>query len=81
MYNKNLFCWCANIVKVTAVQDGAFKKFFTPFYESLVNIGYSKLWGVAGSVTDKWIFGVNKANFYISPPKDLNYTLGTHLML
>lgn len=57
------------------VQDGAFKKFFTPFYESLVNIGYSKLWGVAGSVTDKWIFGVNKANFYISPPKDLNYTL------
>ena len=56
------------------VQDGAFKKIFTPFYESLVNIGYSKLWGVAGSVTDKWIFGVNKANFYISPPKDLNYT-------
>ena len=57
------------------VQDGAFKKIFTPFYESLVNIGYSKIWGVAGSVIDKWIFGVNKANFYISPPKDLNYTL------
>lgn len=57
------------------VQDGAFKKNFTPFYESLVNIGYSKIWGVAGSVIDKWIFGVNKANFYISPPKDLNYTL------
>lgn len=56
------------------VQDGAFKKIFTPFYESLVNIGYSKIWGVAGSVIDKWIFGVNKANFYISPPKDLNYT-------
>lgn len=57
------------------VQDGAFKKIFTPFYESLVNIGYSKIWGVAGSAIDKWIFGVNKANFYISPPKDLNYTL------
>lgn len=57
------------------IQDGAFKKFFTSFYESLVNIGYSKLWGVAGGVTDKWIFGVNKVNFYISPPKDLNYTL------
>lgn len=56
------------------VQDGAFKKFFTPFYESLVNIGYSKIWGVAGNVIDKWIFGVNKVNFYISPPKDLNYT-------
>lgn len=56
------------------VQDGALKKFFTPFYEPLVNIGYSRKWGVAGSVIDKWIFGVNKVNLYISPPKDLNYT-------
>ena len=56
------------------IQDGALKKFFTPFYEPLVNIGYSRKWGVAGSVIDKWIFGVNKVNLYISPPKDLNYT-------
>ena len=56
------------------IQDGAFKKTFTPFYAPLVNIGYSSKWGVAGSVIDKWIFGVNKVNLYISPPKDLNYT-------
>lgn len=56
------------------VQDNAFKKTFTPFYAPLVNIGYGKVWGVAGSVIDKWIFGVNKANFYITPPKNLNYT-------
>lgn len=56
------------------IQDGAFKKTFTPSYAPLVNIGYSRKWGVAGSVIDKWIFGVNKMNFYISPPKDLNYT-------
>ena len=56
------------------IQDGALKKTFTPLYESLVNIGYSRKWGVAGSVIDKWIFGVNKVNLYISPPKDLNYT-------
>lgn len=56
------------------IQDGALKKIFTPFYEPLVNIGYSRKWGVAGSVIDKWIFGVNKVNLYISPPKDLNYT-------
>lgn len=56
------------------IQDGAFKKTFTPSYAPLVNIGYSRKWGVVGSVIDKWIFGVNKMNFYISPPKDLNYT-------
>lgn len=56
------------------IQDGAFKKTFTPSYETLVNIGYSRKWGVAGSVIDKWILGVNKANLYISPPKNLNYT-------
>lgn len=56
------------------IQDGALKKIFTPLYETLVNIGYSRKWGVAGSVIDKWIFGVNKVNLYISPPKDLNYT-------
>lgn len=56
------------------VQDGAFKKTFTPSYAPLVNIGYSRIWGIAGSVIDKWIFGVNKMNLYISPPKDLNYT-------
>lgn len=56
------------------IQDGALKKIFTPFYEPLVNIGYSRKWDVAGSVIDKWIFGVNKVNLYISPPKDLNYT-------
>ena len=56
------------------IQDGALKKIFTPFYEPLVNIGYSRKWGVAGSVIDKWIFGVNKVNLYISPPRDLNYT-------
>ena len=56
------------------IQDYAFKKTFTPLYTPLVNIGYSKVWGVAGNVIDKWIFGVNKANLYISPPKDLNYT-------
>ena len=56
------------------IQDGALKKIFTPFYEPLVNIGYGRKWGVAGSVIDKWIFGVNKVNLYISPPKDLNYT-------
>ena len=56
------------------IQDGAFKKTFTPSYAPLVNIGYSRKWGVTGSVIDKWIFGVNKMNFYISPPKDLNYT-------
>lgn len=56
------------------IQDGALKKIFTPFYETLVNIGYSRKWGIAGSVIDKWIFGVNKVNLYISPPKDLNYT-------
>ena len=56
------------------IQDNAFKKTFTPSYAPLVNIGYSRIWGVAGSVIDKWIFGVNKMNLYISPPKDLNYT-------
>ena len=56
------------------IQDYAFKKTFTPLYAPLVNIGYGKAWGVAGNVIDKWIFGVNKANLYISPPKDLNYT-------
>lgn len=56
------------------IQDGAFKKTFTPSYAPLVNIGYSRIWGIAGSVIDKWIFGVNKMNLYISPPKDLNYT-------
>lgn len=56
------------------IQDYAFKKTFTPSYAPLVNIGYSRIWGITGSVIDKWIFGVNKMNFYISPPKDLNYT-------
>lgn len=56
------------------IQNGAFKKTFTPSYAPLVNIGYGKIWGVAGSVIDKWIFGVNKMNLYISPPNDLNYT-------
>lgn len=56
------------------IQDGAFKKTFIPSYAPLVNIGYSRKWGVAGNVIDKWIFGVNKMNLYISPPKDLNYT-------
>ena len=56
------------------IQDGAFKKTFTPSYAPLVNIGYSRKWGIAESVIDKWIFGVNKMNLYISPPKDLNYT-------
>lgn len=62
-------------VKGRFIQDGALKKTFTPFYTPLVNIGYSRNWGgVAGNVIDKWIFGVDKVNFYISPPKDLNYT-------
>lgn len=56
------------------IQNGAFKKTFTPSYAPLVNIGYGKIWGIVGSVIDKWIFGVNKLNLYISPPKDLNYT-------
>mgnify|MGYP007126854533 CR=1 FL=1 len=61
-------------VKGRFLQDNAFKKTFTSSYAPLVNIGYGKQWGVAGSVIDKWIFGVNKVNLYISPPKDLNYT-------
>lgn len=56
------------------VQSGAFKKTFTYSYAPLVNIGYGKTWGIAGSVIDRWLFGVNKTNLYISPPKDLNYT-------
>jgi hypothetical protein len=56
------------------VQNGAFKKTFTYSYAPLVNIGYGKTWGIAGSVIDRWLFGVNKTNLYISPPKDLNYT-------
>ena len=55
-------------------QNGAFKKTFTYSYAPLVNIGYGKTWGVAGSVIDRWLFGVNKTNLYISPPKDPNYT-------
>lgn len=55
-------------------QSGAFKKTFTYSYAPLVNIGYGKTWGIAGSVIDRWLFGVNKTNLYISPPKDLNYT-------
>lgn len=56
------------------VQIGAFKKTFTYSYAPLVNIGYGKTWGIAGSVIDRWLFGVNKTNLYMSPPKDLNYT-------
>lgn len=56
------------------VQNGAFKKTFTYSYAPLVNIGYGKTWGIAGSVIDRWLFGVNKTNLYISPPKDMNYT-------
>lgn len=56
------------------LQNGAFKKTFTYSYAPLVNIGYGKTWGIAGSVIDRWLFGVNKTNLYISPPKDLNYT-------
>lgn len=55
-------------------QNGAFKKTFTYSYAPLVNIGYGKTWGIAGSVIDRWLFGVNKTNLYISPPKDMNYT-------
>ena len=61
-------------VKGRFVQNGAFKKTFTYSYAPLVNIGYGKTWGIAGSVIDRWLFGVNKTNLYISPPKDLNYT-------
>lgn len=56
------------------IQNGAFKKTFTYSYAPLVNIGYGKTWGIAGSVIDRWLFGVSKTNLYISPPKDLNYT-------
>lgn len=56
------------------VQSGAFKKTFTYSYAPLVNIGYGKTWGIAGSVIDRWLFGVNKTNLYMSPPKDMNYT-------
>lgn len=56
------------------VQNGAFKKTFTYSYAPLVNIGYGKTWGIAGSVIDRWLFGVNKTYLYISPPKDMNYT-------
>lgn len=56
------------------IQNNALKKTFIPFYEPLVNIGYSRKWGIPENVIDKWIFGVNKANLYISPPNDLNYT-------
>lgn len=56
------------------VQNGAFKKTFIYSYAPLVNIGYGKTWGIAGSVIDRWLFGVNKTNLYISPPKDMNYT-------
>ena len=56
------------------IQDYAFKKIFTPLYAPLVNIGYGRTWGVATNVIDEWVFGVNKANIYITPPNDLNYT-------
>lgn len=56
------------------LQDGAFKKTFTYSYAPLVNIGYGKIWGIAGSVIDRWVFGVIKTSLYISPPKDMNYT-------
>lgn len=56
------------------LQNGAFKKTFTPSYAPLVNIGYGKAWANAGSVIDRWLFGVNKTSLYISLPKDLNYT-------
>lgn len=55
------------------LQNFAFEKAFT-VNAPLVNIGYGKNWGVAGNVIDKWIFGVHEKNFYISPPKDMNYT-------
>ena len=55
------------------LQEYAFKREFTPLYAPLVNIGYGKVWGIAGTI-DKWIFGVNKANLYIMPPNALNYT-------
>lgn len=61
-------------VKGRFVQSNAFKKTFTASYAPLVNIGYGKTWGIGGSVIDKWIFGVNKVNLYLSPPNDLNYT-------
>ncbi len=61
-------------IKGRFIQDYAFKKTFSPLYAPLVNIGYGRNWGLAENVIDKWIFGVSKVNFYISPPKDLNYT-------
>lgn len=56
------------------LQEYAFKKTFIPLYAPLVNIGYGKVLGVAAGENDKWIFGLNKSNIYITPPKDLNYT-------
>ena len=56
------------------LQDSAFKKFFSSLYEPLVNIGYGKTWAISGNMADKWIFGVNKINLYITPPNDLNYS-------
>ena len=56
------------------LQEFAFKKKFAPQYEPMVNIGYGKTWGISGNMIDKWIFGVNEKNLYITPPKDLNYT-------
>lgn len=56
------------------LQDSAFKKIFSSLYEPLVNIGYGKTWAISGNMADKWIFGVNKINLYITPPNDLNYS-------
>lgn len=61
-------------VKGRFLQNNAFKKFFTPLYAPLVNIGYGKAWGFDINVIDKWIFGVNKQNLYMSPSRNLNYT-------
>lgn len=61
-------------IKGRFIQSGAFKKTFTNSYAPLVNIGCGKRWGVAKSVIDRWLFGVNKTALYITPPKDLNYT-------
>lgn len=56
------------------LQESAFKNFFSSRYEPLVNIGYGKPWAISENMTDKWIFGVNKNNLYITPPNDLNYS-------
>lgn len=61
-------------IKGRFLQESAFKKNFTSLYEPLVNIGYGKSWASGVNIADKWVFGVNKMNLYIKPPKYLNYS-------